>query len=74
MEDADGRVDHLGVAPGRRSRGARRNRRGRYAGGPGLGTCMGPKRTEALLRAAGFGSVEMLDIKSQTNLFYAARP
>jgi hypothetical protein len=44
------------------------------AGGPGLGTCMGPKRTEALLRAAGFGRVEMLDIKSQTNLFYAARP
>lgn len=42
--------------------------------GPGLGTCMGPKRTEALLRAAGFGRVEMLDIKSQTNLFYAARP
>ena len=44
------------------------------AGGPGLGTCMGPRRTEALLRDAGFGSVEMLDIKSQTNLFYAARP
>jgi hypothetical protein len=44
------------------------------AGGPGLGTCMGPGRTEALLRAAGFGSVEMLDIRSQTNLFYAARP
>ena len=43
-------------------------------GGPGLGTCMGPKRTEALLRAAGFGRVEMLDIKSQTNLFYTARP
>jgi SAM-dependent methyltransferase len=43
-------------------------------GGPGLGTCMGPKRTEALLRAAGFDRVEMLDIKSQTNLFYAARP
>jgi hypothetical protein len=35
---------------------------------------MGPRRTEELLRAAGFGSVEMLDIKSQTNLFYAARP
>jgi SAM-dependent methyltransferase len=43
-------------------------------GGPGLGTCMGPKRTEALLHGAGFGKVEMLDIKSQTNLFYAARP
>ncbi|MEJ8570870.1 class I SAM-dependent methyltransferase [Microbaculum marinum] len=42
-------------------------------GGPGLGTCMGPARTEALLRDAGFGSVEILDIKSQTNLFYAAR-
>jgi SAM-dependent methyltransferase len=43
-------------------------------GGPGLGTCMGPRQTEALLREAGFGRVEMLDIKSQTNLFYAARP
>ena len=43
-------------------------------GGPGLGTCMGPNRTEKLLRDAGFGSFEKLDIKSQTNLFYAAKP
>jgi SAM-dependent methyltransferase len=43
-------------------------------GGPGLGTCMGPGRTERLLREAGFGRFERLDIKSQTNLFYAARP
>jgi hypothetical protein len=44
------------------------------AGGPGLGTCMGPRRTDALLREAGFVQVELLDIRSQTNLFYAARP
>jgi len=43
-------------------------------GGPGLGTCMGPQQTQDLLRAAGFGQVELLDIRSQTNLFYAARP
>jgi ubiquinone/menaquinone biosynthesis C-methylase UbiE len=43
-------------------------------GGPGLGTCLGPARTEALLRGAGFRSFERLDIKSPTNLFYAARP
>ncbi|WP_436642260.1 class I SAM-dependent methyltransferase [Microbaculum sp. FT89] len=43
-------------------------------GGPGLGTCMGPKKTEALLRAAGFSRFEPLDIRSATNLFYAARP
>jgi 2-polyprenyl-3-methyl-5-hydroxy-6-metoxy-1,4-benzoquinol methylase len=43
-------------------------------GGPGLGTCMGPARTERLLREAGFQRFERLDIKSQTNLFYAARP
>jgi ubiquinone/menaquinone biosynthesis C-methylase UbiE len=43
-------------------------------GGPGLGTCMGPARTEALLREAGFASIEQLDIRSQTNLFYAAKP
>jgi len=42
-------------------------------GGPGLGTCMGPARTEKLLHEAGFGRVEKLDIKSQTSLFYAAR-
>jgi hypothetical protein len=43
-------------------------------GGPGLGTCLGPARTEALLRNAGFRGFERLDIKSPTNLFYAARP
>jgi SAM-dependent methyltransferase len=43
-------------------------------GGPGLGTCMGPKRTEALLRQAGFRDFKLLDIKSMTNLFYAAKP
>jgi len=43
------------------------------AGGPGLGTCMGPARTEALLREAGFTEVKQVDIRSQTNMFYAAR-
>jgi ubiquinone/menaquinone biosynthesis C-methylase UbiE len=43
-------------------------------GGPGLGTCLGPTRTETLVRSAGFGSFEQLDIKSAVNLFYAARP
>jgi SAM-dependent methyltransferase len=43
-------------------------------GGPGLGTCMGPARMEKLLREAGFGRFDVLDIKSQVNLFYAARP
>ncbi len=42
-------------------------------GGPGLGTCMGPKRTEALIREAGFRHFEQLEIKSPVNLFYAAR-
>ncbi|HSF95988.1 MAG TPA: class I SAM-dependent methyltransferase [Thermohalobaculum sp.] len=42
-------------------------------GGPGLGTCMGPAQTMDLLRRSGFGTVEQLDIKSQTHLFYAAR-
>ena len=41
-------------------------------GGAGLGTCMGPERTEALAREAGYGRFEQLGIKSQTNLFYAA--
>ena len=44
------------------------------AGGPGLGTCMGPAQTEKLLREAGFRGFRMLDIKSMTNLFYAANP
>ncbi|HET7364540.1 MAG TPA: class I SAM-dependent methyltransferase [Burkholderiales bacterium] len=43
-------------------------------GGPGLGTCMGPKKTEQLLREAGFREFRALDIKSMTNLFYAAKP
>jgi hypothetical protein len=43
-------------------------------GGPGLGTCLGPARTEALIRQAGFGQFEKLDIKSPVNLFYAAQP
>jgi 2-polyprenyl-3-methyl-5-hydroxy-6-metoxy-1,4-benzoquinol methylase len=43
-------------------------------GGAGLGTCLGPARTEALVREAGFRHVERLDIKSPVNLFYAARP
>lgn len=42
------------------------------AGGPGLGTAMGPKKTEEVLRAAGFGRFEKIDIRSQTNVFYAA--
>lgn len=43
-------------------------------GGPGLGTCMGPGQTEKLVREAGFRQFRMLDIKSMTNLFYAAHP
>jgi 2-polyprenyl-3-methyl-5-hydroxy-6-metoxy-1,4-benzoquinol methylase len=43
-------------------------------GGPGLGTCMGPARTEKLLHDAGFQRFAVLDIKSQVNSFYAARP
>ncbi len=43
-------------------------------GGPGLGTCMGPQATMSLLKDGGFTTVEQLPIKSQTNLFYAARP
>jgi ubiquinone/menaquinone biosynthesis C-methylase UbiE len=44
------------------------------AGGPGLGTCLGPERTEKLVREAGFRRFEKLDIKSPVNLFYAAQP
>jgi SAM-dependent methyltransferase len=43
-------------------------------GGPGLGTCMGPGAAEKLLRDAGFSRFERLPLKSQVNLFYAARP
>jgi 2-polyprenyl-3-methyl-5-hydroxy-6-metoxy-1,4-benzoquinol methylase len=42
-------------------------------GGPGLGTCLGPARTEELVRGAGFRSFERLDVRSPTSLFYAAR-
>jgi len=42
-------------------------------GGPGLGTCMGPAKTAELVREAGFSDFRTLDIKSMTNLFYAAR-
>ncbi len=42
-------------------------------GGPGLGTCMGPAKTEALVRQAGFSRFERLGIRSQTHLFYAAK-
>jgi 2-polyprenyl-3-methyl-5-hydroxy-6-metoxy-1,4-benzoquinol methylase len=43
-------------------------------GGPGLGTCMGPARIAALVREAGFGRCEQLGIRSQTHLFFAAKP
>ncbi len=43
-------------------------------GGPGLGTCMGPARTKALLEQAGFTRFETLDIKSKVLAFYAIRP
>ncbi len=43
-------------------------------GGPGLGTCLGPAATEALVRRAGYTRFQRLDIKSLTNLFYSAQP
>ena len=43
-------------------------------GGPGLGTCLGPAGTERLAREAGFTQFQRLDLKSQTNLFYSAKP
>jgi len=43
-------------------------------GGPGLGTCLGPAGTGKLVREAGFRDFRLLEIKSMTNLFYAARP
>jgi 2-polyprenyl-3-methyl-5-hydroxy-6-metoxy-1,4-benzoquinol methylase len=43
-------------------------------GGPGLGTCLGPAATEALVRRAGYTGFQRLDIKSLTNLFYSAQP
>jgi 2-polyprenyl-3-methyl-5-hydroxy-6-metoxy-1,4-benzoquinol methylase len=43
-------------------------------GGPGLGTCLGPAATEALVRQAGYTRFQRLDIRSLTNLFYSAQP
>jgi 2-polyprenyl-3-methyl-5-hydroxy-6-metoxy-1,4-benzoquinol methylase len=43
-------------------------------GGPGLGTCLGPAATEALVRRAGYTRFQRLDIKSLTNLFYSVQP
>ena len=43
-------------------------------GGPGLGTCLGPAATEALVRRAGYTRFRRLEIRSLTNLFYAAQP
>jgi len=42
-------------------------------GGPALGACMGPARTEALMNKAGFSRFEELPIKSPVNRFYAVR-
>jgi ubiquinone/menaquinone biosynthesis C-methylase UbiE len=41
------------------------------AGGPGLGTCMGPAKLEALARDAGFTRFDTLDIRSPVNGFFA---
>jgi 2-polyprenyl-3-methyl-5-hydroxy-6-metoxy-1,4-benzoquinol methylase len=43
-------------------------------GGPGLGTCLGPAATEALVRRSGYTRFKRLDIRSLTNLFYSAQP
>ena len=43
-------------------------------GGPGLGTCLGPAATEALVRRAGYTRFHRLDVRSLTNLFYSAQP
>jgi len=43
------------------------------AGGPGLGTCLGPSGMESLVKQAGFNSFEVLELKSQMTLFYAVR-
>ena len=42
-------------------------------GGPGLGTCLGPARTEALMREAGFTQFRVLPIRSRVNLFYEVK-
>lgn len=43
------------------------------AGGAGLGACMGPARMRSLLNEAGFSDVQQVDIRSPTNMFYAAK-
>ena len=40
------------------------------AGGPGLGTCMGPKKMDNLIKESGFSLFEILKIKSPVSLFY----
>lgn len=45
-----------------------------YVGiGLGLGTCMGPMKTEKIVRDSGYSHFETLDIKSKVNLFYVAK-
>ncbi len=41
--------------------------------GAGLGACMGPTRTAALFREAGFTRIAQMPIKSPVNLFYAVQ-
>ncbi len=41
--------------------------------GAGLGACMGPTRTAALFREAGFTRIAQVPIKSPVNLFYAVQ-
>ncbi|HEX9843481.1 MAG TPA: methyltransferase domain-containing protein, partial [bacterium] len=43
-------------------------------GGTGLGNSLGPARVGALMREAGFGRCELLEIRSSINHFYAVRP
>ncbi len=44
-------------------------------GGAGLGTLgLPPERLEALAREAGFGNVEVVDIREPANLYYVIRP
>jgi SAM-dependent methyltransferase len=43
--------------------------------GMGLGTLgLHPERLEALVRAAGFSTVDLIDIREPANLYYAVRP
>jgi 2-polyprenyl-3-methyl-5-hydroxy-6-metoxy-1,4-benzoquinol methylase len=43
-------------------------------GGAGLGACLGPARTEELMRRSGFTHFRRLPIKSRVNLFYEVKP